>query len=209
MSEIAYRAADYGVVFDGQSLNGNPFGENTYPITVMSTRNGVAAVDRPWIGGYAWNQLYAGAPSGSFPFTERCAPYCKIAPYVVYIQLGGTTSYALGVSGASVYASEGDCAAAARAAGADYVIGTTTTPSTQITGGNETKRLAGNALVLADASGYFDAVVDLAGHADLDDSSDTNFYVDGTHLAPGGITLVASLIGTALDAALAAAGITP
>lgn len=207
MGDVAYRAAYYGVVFDGDSLNYDPFGATPYPDLMMASRSGVW--HRPARGGWAWSQLLNGNPTGQLPFAQRVAPYCKLAEYVVYVQVGGINGYALGQSGATVYGNEKDAAVAAKAAGADYVIGTTTLPATSVTGGNETKRTDGNTLVLANGDSAFDAVVDLAANTDLDDPADTTWYHDGIHPTTAGRTVMATLIGTALDAALTAQGITP
>lgn len=208
MAEVGARAAYYGVVFDGDSLNTDPFGGTSYPDRVMSTRSGVYYTAAR--GAWTWSQLYLGNPTGQLPFAKRVIPYCNLAEFVVYIQVGGINGYALGQSGASVYGSEKSAALDVVAANAGaYIIGTTTLPSTAVTGGNETKRTDGNTLVVANADGAFDAVVNLAANTDLDDPADTNWYVDGTHPTAAGLAVMASLVGTALDAALAANGITP
>lgn len=132
----------------------------------------------------------------------------------IYVLCGGHSDYGGGDTGAQAYADAGTLAQLARDAGAQYVICTTTLPSTAISGTNETNRQAGNALVLSDPDGHFDASVDLEVPG-LDDPTDTGSYFDGVHIygfpAIYGITdqnkgtpRVASLVTPALEAAIAA-----
>lgn len=115
----AARVSSYRVVFDGQSLNsyGDP---NHYPAKLMSGR-GI-----PWIqvaiAGYAWTQLKT-------MLDNRVTPHLLRGSVTILIGVGGTTDYSVGASGAQVYDSEVTWATNARAAGADYIIQTTTTPS--------------------------------------------------------------------------------
>lgn len=195
MSAAKIAAAHFGVIFDGQSLNGIPISPgsvNAYPPKMMSTRpNGVFV--QPWLGGHAWAQL-------DDSFAERCAAYCRMSPITFYIMVGGTTDYGVGAAGATVYANEGIMANLAKASNPNIiVINTTTTPSVAISGTNETNRVAGNALTLADASNYFNAVVDLATKPELDDPNDTTYYSDGTHWKIAGCTAAAGYIGAVLD----------
>jgi hypothetical protein len=197
--------AIFGVIFDGQSNNGNPYlpgDATTYPHVMMAARPTGVYVE-PWQGGYAWNTLDG-------VWAERCAAYCSMAETVFYIGLGGTTDYALGRDGTDCVASQISCANKVRAINPNaLVIATTTLPSTAISGGNETKRLAGNAILMLSTSlvangGDFDAVVDLANDPNLDDPTNNTYYyaIDGTHLRPAGHAVAAGLIGAAVDALL-------
>lgn len=61
----------------------------------------------------------------------------------------------------------------------------------------------GNALMTASSAllvngGSFDAVVDLAGHASLDDPTNASWYIDGTHPTIPGAALIADLMETAV-----------
>lgn len=182
---VRFRSAPLVIILTGQSLNGS-----------MTNPMGAALEDllgfRPpiydaWVSGYAWAQLKSTA------FMDYMTPYTGAGVVSVVTQIGGTTDYSEGAAGATVYANEGVVSAGALSRGADFVLGTTTTPSTIITGGNETKRTDGNTLVVADASNYFDTIVDLAGTSGLDDPNSAN-YSDGTHWTFAGRTLAAETI---------------
>lgn len=126
------------------------------------------------------------------------------AQITIVIGVGGTTDYALNRTGAQVYADEVSWANSVRAAGADYIIQTTTTPSTTFTAPQDTNRINGNILVMADASNAFDYSIDLAGDPRLSNPIDTTYYnPDGTHPNSAGAQVIADLIAPALDAILA------
>lgn len=173
------------VVFDGQSLVNTPPWEGdtafnifgwSWPRLVMTNHLGVAATDAPAIGGTSLTTLAS-------TFATRAAPYITWPSWepTVYVICGGTADYQEGDSGAQVYADNGAMATLARAAGAAYVIATTTFPATVISGSQETARQAGNALVLADASDHFDATInfDVDG---LNNPLDASSYFDGVHI---------------------------
>ncbi len=124
---VAARVSSYRVVFDGQSLNsyGSP---NHYPAKLMSGR-GIPWIDVA-IAGYAWLQLKT-------MLDNRVTPHLVRGSITILIGVGGTTDYALNQTGQNVYDSEVTWATNARAAGADYIIQTTTTPSTSF-GANTT-----------------------------------------------------------------------
>lgn len=130
---VAARVSSYRVVFDGQSLNsyGDP---NHYPAKLMNGR-GI-----PWIvvsiAGYAWTQLKT-------MLDNRVTPHLVRGSITILIGVGGTTDYGVGASGAQVYDSEVTWATNARAAGADYIIQTTTTPTTSF-GANTTVAAGSN-----------------------------------------------------------------
>lgn len=195
MADIAATASKWRVVFYGQSLVAATVVNSTTEYTMRG--RGV-----PWgsaaVGGLAWSQLDDLAASLLHPTLAK-------ATNVVVVMVGGTTDYASGFPEASVLANMTTVAMDAKAAGdLVTVINTTTTPSVSISGGNETNRLEGNALLLAEAGGAaFDYVVDLAGDPDLDDHTDTNWYSDGTHPTDAGRQRIAELLSVPLDIILA------
>lgn len=67
---------------------------------------------------------------------------------------------------------------------------------------NEQFRLDGNVLVLSDASGYFDRIVDYANIVNLTDPSVNQYYLDGTHPTALGQTLMFAAAQTAIDGLL-------
>lgn len=156
--------------------------------------------DEPFILGYGWPRLATlgmGLPAYTQPavggtsmttlagnFETRCAQWIAPASLepTIYVLCGGHTDYQVEHNtGAQVYSDAGDLADLARAAGAVYVICTTTLPSIAITGTDETERQAGNALILADAGGQFDATIDFEVDG-LDDPLDVGAYFDGVHI---------------------------
>lgn len=194
---VAAQASTVKVLFDGQSLNWSPSVSDNYPKRLMQSR-GIHSSNVA-VSGFAWIQLRN-------LISNRVEPYLQRAPVIIVIGLGGTTDYALNRTGAQVYGYEVDWANNIRSATSNtvYVIQTTTTPSTSFTGPQDTERIAGNALVIADASGAFDYSVDLAGDARLSNPSNTTYYnPDGTHLTAAGAQVVADLITPSFEAILA------
>lgn len=116
-------------------------------------------------------------------FATRAAKWIAPPSFepTIYVICGGHTDYQGGDSGAQVYSDAGALADLARAAGAQYVICTTTLPSVAIEGDNETSRQAGNALILADAAEHFDITIDFEVSG-LDDPTDSTSYFDGVHI---------------------------
>lgn len=188
-----HRACPLNITFAGQSLNNTPTGANSYPNQLLALLQPsiVTGSFDAWEGGISWLQ-----------FVTQPGAYAaaNAALLTIQSQVGGTTDYALGRSGAQVYADESTIAAAARAAGFNYIIGTTTTASVSITGGNETARVAGNALLTNSAAllangGQFNAVVDFAGSTSLATDITNN---DGTHPTVVGAGIMAGLMRTAI-----------
>jgi hypothetical protein len=174
------------VVFDGQSRVNQPdwYGESIgaffigwcWPRLAMAPF-GLPGHVQPAVGGTSLTTLAS-------TFTTRAAPWIAPASFepTIYVLCGGFTDYAgEHDTGAQVYADCGTLAGLARAAGAVYVICTTTLPSTAIAGADETQRQLGNALILADGSGHFDASIDFEVSG-LDDPTDGNSYLDGVHI---------------------------
>jgi hypothetical protein len=187
-----FRIPQVCITFAGQSLNGGPvIGlANSYPhVLIASLRaQGIRATRfDTWTGGLAWLQL--DEQPGRFAAAEAGA-------ITIQCQVGGTTDYAFNATGEATYAIMSTIADEAHAAGFDYVIGTTTTPSVSIAGVGETRRLVGNGLMTDPAAlvsntptpGPFDAVVDFCSDPDLDAYTDSG-YIDQTHFSiPGAIT---------------------
>lgn len=95
----------------------------------------------------------------------RWAPFAA-EPYVVIVT--GHNSYAsFSQTGAQVYEDISDLAEACKADGFTRAYATTSVPSSSITGGEDTERLAGNALLLSDADGFLDGVIDWAAEPSL------------------------------------------
>jgi hypothetical protein len=188
---VAARASNYKVIFDGQSLNWSG-GSTSFPNLLMAGRG--IHTSNVAISGFAWTQL-------KNMVTGRLTPYLLRSNIPIIIGVGGTTDYAVNQTGAAVYASEVTWANNLRAATSDYVyiIQTTTTPSTSFTGAQDTNRITGNGLVVADASGAFDYTVDLAGDSRLSDATNTTYFSDGTHPTLAGRQAIAELLGASLD----------
>lgn len=184
-------------VFAGQSLNNQPLG-NAYPDQLMARYPGIQWVSIG-LAGVAWLQLVDADKAPG-----RLDRWASLADVVILFQCGGTTDYNFAQTGAQVYSYEQAHAATARAKGYDWVIGSTTNPTTTHDATESTQRQAGNALVLADAAGAFTEKVDFAqGDPRLTDPANTTYYVDGTHPTAAGATIMADLAQPALDRVLA------
>lgn len=194
-----FRTPEVCLTFAGQSLNGGAtIGlANSYPhVLIASLRaQGVRATRYDvWVGGAAWSQL--DSQPGRFAAANA-------APVTIFCQVGGTTDYTLGATGAGTYANMSTIATEARSAGYNYVIGTTTTPSRAISdAGFDSRRTDGNTLMTSSAAlvangGPFDRVVDFCAEATLDAYTDSG-YVDETHFSIAGAILAADLMETAV-----------
>lgn len=184
------------VLFIGQSLNLVPNG-NTYPMQLMNGSFPKVPYTNSAIGGAAWNGLVKVR-------NYMVLPWVAVSGYTVLIMNGGTTDLAVGATGADCYAGMGEFSTWAKANGFDWIIGTTITPSTTFTGPQETQRLAGNTLILADASNYFDSEADLMSDSRLTNPADTTYYADGTHFTATGAGVAASVVQPVLASVLAA-----
>ena len=195
---INAKPAPWIVVFDGQSLNLVPGALTTYCYKVMSGR-GVpwritAKSGIPWIGNPTpWSDLSDDAAT-------RTHPLAKAATQSVLVMCGGQSDLWADDTAATLYADGVTYANAARAAGFDWIIGTTITANSVNTAGQNTERQAHNVLLLADASNAFDDVVDLAANANLEDYN--TYTSDGVHWTGAATTIVASLLDPYLDAVL-------
>lgn len=174
------------MVFDGQSLVNVPpwegdeafgiFGWSWPRLAMALQAQTVPGYDQPAVGGTSLTTL-----ASSFP--TRARPWITPASFepTIYVLCGGTQDVLDGDTGAQIYADAGALADLARAAGAVYVVCTTTHPATGFTAGQNTQRLAGNALILADASGKFNATINFE-QPGLDNPADPRSYFDGTHI---------------------------
>lgn len=109
-----------------------------------------------------------------------------------------------GNTGAGAFAELQSYIAARRAATPNLkVIGFTLLPApTSGNPGFETERLAFNTLARA-SSGVFDQLVDVGGHASLQDATDTTYFnADKVHLNANGNALIAPLVKAKLDLVL-------
>lgn len=199
------------VVFDGQSHVVAPgdfwTGDSTYgwswPRILMAGRE---------LPGYVVGTGGTSMTTLASNFATRAAPYLNTSEPSIYVLCGGTQDYLDGDTGAQVYSDAGTLAGLARTAGADYVICTTTLPAVSFNGAQDSARVAGNGLIVADASDHFDATVDIDVEG-LDDPNDLESYTfDGVHIwgypvSYGGYGLkgtprAASLVAPALDTAI-------
>jgi hypothetical protein len=105
----------------------------------------------------------------------------------------GTNTYALGGTGASVYADVSAIASACKTAGFSLCYATTCVPSDTITGGEETERLAGNVLIRADADGFLDNYIDWAAESSLQVPA-----YDGTHFGTAQRAYAATVIAAVI-----------
>lgn len=187
MTRGQFRAAPRFVVFDGQSLNTNPYGlpPSAWPYkTLNSTTTPYAEV---WVSGLGWSSLAQTRAT-------RVDPKGNSGTLTGLSMMGDTTSIALGIPGATAYATQRTYAAAARAAGYDKVVNFTLPPSTTFTAPQETQRQALNALIIGNAEGTWDAIVNLTTDSRIEsDPADPLYYIDGTHLQPATHTIIAAL----------------
>lgn len=149
------------------------------------------------VGGTAASHVYM-----TRGYLTRWGPTAAVTIGVI---VTGTNSYALGISGASVYSSIQNTAAAMLTAGFDYVYATTCVPSSEISAGAEDDaRLAGNALLLAPAAlvGGGGSLAGIAGWA-AESTLQVPGY-DGTHFNLAQRLKAAEIIDAAIAPALAA-----
>jgi hypothetical protein len=202
VSTAGARAARNVIVLAGQSLNNQPLGANSFANQLSERFEDETRLSDTSFGGIAWVQWAKDY------WVHRILDPVPKAERVIVCMCGGTTDYTPGVnrSGPNCYADQVTVANLARAAapaGVVKVIGSTTHPASSITGTNETDRTTGNALVVANASGAFDAVVDYAADPRLDDPFDTTYYQsDNTHETAAGAAVMVNLIDPLIRAFL-------
>jgi hypothetical protein len=187
------------VVFDGQSFLNWPAAPDNVP-SVLMHGNGV-----PWhnvaVDGQGWGVLATTQAARLFP-QARPSPLLD-----VLVMVGGWSDIVYdGETGEATHAFAVAYADAARAAGFDQVICATIPASGPnilglgIPTSTDYERIdAYNALVMADADGDFDAVVDLAV-APLDDATNATYFLgDKLHFRAAGAAAAAELIRPVLE----------
>ena len=193
MASSIRHARNY-LVYDGQSLLTLPAG-NTVP-TLLANVFTTTFRANPAVGGASWTYLLRTMP-------ERVAKYFKTSPNTILIMLGGTSDiYTDNDTAQKVYDDHAAYAVAARAAGADYIICCTITPSDIFSAGQEIIRAAANVKILADASVAFNAVCNIAAVSGLDNYASA-YYSDALHFSITGAQLCADTIAPYITAALA------
>ena len=128
---------------------------------------------------------------------EEVDHLAKQAHVTTLIMCMGTTDIHNGDSAATVYADHVAYAEARRVAGFTNIICLTIPPNTVNTtgpGGMEEIRQAANVLLLANADGAFDTVVDLSVSFELEDETDIDYYYDGIHWTDASTTIVAQIL---------------
>lgn len=202
--------APWRIVFDGQSHNrwppaelppGTPWvdGIGPYPNRLMAMLPGV-----PWHnaaqGGEGWGDLAVDAATRLHP-QARNRDGCTD----VLIMSGGQGDiYNAGCTGAQVYDRAVAYAEAARAAGF-HVVFATTMPAFGPGGSIDPTpdmlqaRIDHNTLLMADAEGAFNTVVDWHTHPILADATNPTYWeTDRAHMKPATADLAASLAAAAL-----------
>ncbi|MDZ7786513.1 MAG: hypothetical protein U5L95_05360 [Candidatus Saccharibacteria bacterium] len=209
MSAVAARAPGSltVVVFEGQSLNLRSsmlFGVDPWPYRLMAGRG------LPWatvaLDNASWTDLLTGTDAAAGqPSSTRLHPIAQVssAAKKILVLCGGQTDLnGEGDSGTQVFADLVANAQAARTAGFTHVIATTIPGSSTYDSGEEIARNDHNTLLLADAGGDFDGVVDLTVTS-LDTHNDTDFW-DVIHLSAIGADKLADAADPVLDTVLAA-----
>lgn len=191
MVAIRYRTqSEWRVVMVGQSRANYPASGN-WPELLMRGRK------VPWqnlcIDAAPWATLYPDAPADVFP--QAGLPSVGS----VLIMQGGETDVALGSSAATVYGLMSDYAVDAKAAGFTDVVAMTMPPFPSFTGGQDTVRESLNSLIVADADGSFDYVVDIAANVDLDSTGPNTWWDENGHPTDVGAALIKSLLAPTLD----------
>ena len=117
------------------------------------------------------------------------------------LQWGGFDEIESGSTPAATYAAQVTRAAALRATSlCDYVIGFTLPPNGVMDPGDEANRVTYNGLLLADASGAFDAVIDIEGAGGLlANPASAAYQVDQLHLSAVGAALIRDLLVPVLE----------
>lgn len=129
---------------------------------------------------------------------SRVDQHATRAANVVVVDFSGVKDITEGKTAAQILALAEAYADARRAAGANLVVTATVTPNSGFTAGQETVRVAYNALLRA--SDKFDAVIDIAGLANAASAADTTYYSDGIHPTNALAADIAQLAFTALEA---------
>lgn len=162
----------------------------------------------PAVGGASWTTLAS-------TLTTRCFPFVRACRRPIVLLIGGTQDCIEGDTGAAIYAEMADHAVRIRRnMPTDGLIIGCTIPAVDgdnpLTGGawtapREAERVAANLLIVADGSGRFDAVADIASvltDPTLVWPNDGALYdIDGTHLAQAGVDAATVVVLEAIDEA--------
>jgi lysophospholipase L1-like esterase len=185
------------LVFDGQSYNHAPFdGPRTFPnqlvyelLPVGEFYHRVTAIS---------NSSYTQRES---TVAARVDATLRQAVKSVFIDTaGGSDLHTEGKTAAQLLALVEANADARRAAGADVVIVLTIMKSIWFVGAGETVRQQYNALLLANAHGKFDAVVNVASASQFQDYTNMTYYqLDQLHPTVAGCTIYAQYVYDALE----------
>lgn len=178
----------------GQSYWQYPLAGTTPVAAIRSA--GYATLDCS-IGGTGWVQFVKR-------YQGRILSAANSAGKTILVCMGGQTDLTntTGRTGAQAYADMQTIATGAKAAGYDYAISVTMPECLgYITGTQDTvERVAYNAACVANSGGTFDAVVDIASHPSLLDSTNTTFFnADQLHLSQAGADIASGMIIAAID----------
>lgn len=177
------------VIFDGDSLT-RGFGAaagSDYPAQAMPSI-GATTWDR-WnlgIGGQTMDTINTNAAANVD--TKYSATYTKS----VVVLWAGVNDLLAGTAAADVYADISAYVSGRQTAGYKVIVLTVTKAST-LTAPQETARQALNVLILNNAAGA-DAVVDVAAHANLQNTGDATYFFDGVHLTAAGYAIPAGMV---------------
>jgi hypothetical protein len=182
------------LIWNGQSLNTTPAGDfgpgRPIPMWVME--------DLRALGHIAISTTIAWGGTNvdeRFNWDDTIREVCLGYQRNILVNWGGFADIDDGKTAAALYADQGAVAAAARTAGVDYVI-QITHPTGWLWDQNPTDnavRNSYNTLVKADASGYFDAVMDIETDAQFADP------YDPVNEPPGGQGVFLDIIGHFTD----------
>lgn len=194
MATISVHRPTNLLIFEGQSLNLQPSAGTPYPQALIALYTDKPAYNVVAIGGVSMTTLYRTAPT-------RCWALGKGGTNPILIITGGSSDiYGEEDTGATVYSDMGLHSVGFKAANASgKVICCTITKSTVMTSTELTNRTNANTLIKADASHYFDQVVDIDAVTELTDPTNTTYFSDGTHYTTAGAAKHAAAVKTKLD----------
>ena len=205
------RSADLRIVFDGQSHNrwppaelppGTPWadGIGPYPNRLMLRYLPGVPFHNAAEGGHGWGDLAVDAATRLWPQARN-----RDGCLDVLIMSGGQGDiYNDNCTGQQTYDRAVAYAAAAYDAGFSGVLATTMPAfgpggSIDPTPDMLQARVDHNTLLMADAEGAFDGVIDWHSHPILADATDTDWWeTDRAHMKPATADLAASLVAAAL-----------
>lgn len=168
------------IVFDGQSFNNKPdavASDQPYNVRLMTL---LAATGRKF--GMA-NMAISGTSYADRATTvvSRVDQFGARYAYPMIVEFSGVKDITDGNTAAQILATAEAYADARRAAGFKKVFTATVTPNSGYTAPQEAVRVAYNALLVANANGKFDGVIDIAALPHAANAADTTYYTDGIH----------------------------